>query len=199
MPNFSERSAEIAWNLVGFNIEDYRGIANADYEGQCHILSLQPWSESEKYIRVQMASSPRSKPDRQHTGVFSVDTVVNDGALSVCSPTFFDNAAYMTIGKSTGSSAKLKLSTGATAGGLTLVFNRSSDSISVATLVVEWDSVLRRFTNSLSIGTTDIGPSGDDLTIDIDAPSIGKVTVNILAANAVGGKILVRLKSTKNP
>jgi len=117
----------------------------------------------------------------------------------VCSPTFFDNAAYMKIGKSTGSSVKLKLSTGATAGGLTLVFNRSSDSISVATLVVEWDSVLRRFANSLSIGTTDIGPSGDDLTIDIDAPSIGKVTVNILAANAVGGKILVRLKSTKNP
>jgi hypothetical protein len=125
--------------------------------------------------------------------------VANDGTLSVSSPTFFDNAAYVTIGKPTGSSAKLKLSGGATAGGLTLVFNRSSDSISVATLVVEWDSVLRRFANSLSIGTTDIGPSSDDPTIDIDAPSVDKVTVYIPVANAVGDKTPARLKATKSP
>lgn len=130
---------------------------------------------------------------------FSGGAVVNDGTLSVSSPTFFDNAAYVTIGKSAGSSAKLKLSTGATAGGLMPVFNRSSDSISATTLVVEWGSVLRRFANSLSIGTTDIGPGGNDPTIDIAAPSVGKVTVHIPVANAVGDKTPARLKATKNP
>jgi autotransporter-associated beta strand protein len=89
--------------------------------------------------------------------------------------------------------------TGTTAGGLTLVFNRSSDSVSETTLVVEWGSVLSGFANTLTIGTTDVGPSGNNPTIDIDAPSVGKVTVNIPAANAVGGKILARLKATRLP
>jgi hypothetical protein len=88
---------------------------------------------------------------------------------------------------------------GTTAGGLTLVFNRSSDSVSETTLVVEWGSVLSGFANTLTIGTTDVGPSGNNPTIDIDAPSVGKVTVNIPAANAVGGKILARLKATRLP
>jgi len=88
---------------------------------------------------------------------------------------------------------------GTTAGGLTLVFNRSSDSVSETTLVVEWGSVLSGFANTLTIGTTDVGPSGNNPTIDIDAPSDGKVTVNIPAANAVGGKILARLKATRLP
>ena len=87
--------------------------------------------------------------------------------------------------------------TGSTVGGLTLVFNRNSASIPETTLVVEWGSVLSGFANSLTIGTSDVGPSGDNPTIDIDAPSAGKVTVNIPAANAVGGKILVRLKATR--
>ena len=58
---------------------------------------------------------------------------------------------------------------GTTAGGLTLVFNRSSDSVSETTLVVEWGSVLSGFANTLTIGTTDVGPSGNHPTIDIDA------------------------------
>ena len=88
---------------------------------------------------------------------------------------------------------------GTTAGGLTLVFNRSSDSIPETTLVVEWGSVLSGFANTLTIGTTDVGPSGNNPTIYIDAPSAGQVTVNIPAANAVGGKILARLKATRLP
>ena len=87
--------------------------------------------------------------------------------------------------------------TGTAAGGLTLAFNRNSASIPETTLVLEWGSVLTGFANSLTIGTTDVGPSGNNPTIDIDAPSAGKVTVNIPAANAVGGKILARLKATR--
>ena len=234
---------------------------------------------------------------------FTGDTVVDDGVLEVTSPTFFDNASDVTIGRVEASPAKLKLSTGAsdtvdklyidgvqmaagtygssasaaanqddntfdslgdgilnvltgpgggnvydtwsstnslanpafdfdsdndgldngiewvlggnpnandnpsvlptvtgtTAGGLTLVFNRSSASIPETTLVVEWGSVLSGFANTLTIGTTDVGPSGNNPTIDIDAPSAGQVTVNIPAANAVGGKILARLKATRLP
>lgn len=87
--------------------------------------------------------------------------------------------------------------TGNAVNGLTLVFNRESDSIPETTLVVEWDSDLSGFANSLTIGTVDVGPSGNNPTIDIDAPSVGKITVNIPAANAVGGKIFARLKATK--
>jgi len=234
---------------------------------------------------------------------FTGDTVVDEGVLEVTSPTFFNNAADVTIGQAVNSLAKLKLSTGATdtvdrlyidgvqmaagtygssasaagikdddtfdslgkgilkvltgpgggnaydtwsstnslanpafdfdsdkdglangiewvlggnpnandnpsvlptvsgtaAGGLTLVFNRNSASIPETTLVVEWGSVLSGFANTLTIGTTDVGASGNNPTIDIDAPSDGKVTVNIPAANAVGGKILARLKATRLP
>jgi autotransporter-associated beta strand protein len=237
------------------------------------------------------------------TSTFTGNTVVNDGTLSVSSPTFFDDNANVTIGEVGASPAKLRLTTGGAtdivkklfidgvqmpagtygstssaatntddatfdnlgdgilqvtsgpgsnaydtwsstnslanpafdfdsdkdglangiewvlggnpnandnpsvlptvsgtaAGGLTLVFNRNSASITETTLVVEWGSVLSGFANTLTIGTTDVGPSGNNPTIDIDAPSVGKVTVNIPAANAVGGKILARLKATRLP
>ncbi len=84
--------------------------------------------------------------------------------------------------------------TSTTAGGLTMVFNRNSASAAESTLVVEWGSVLSVFANSLTIGTTDVGASGNNPTIDIDAPSVGKVTVNIPAANAEGGKLMGRLR-----
>jgi autotransporter-associated beta strand protein len=86
--------------------------------------------------------------------------------------------------------------TGTASGGLTLVFNRNPDSAPpAATLVVEWDSDLNAFAHSITIGTTDIAPSGDNPSVDIDAPSAGKVTVNIPNGNAQGGRIFARLKA----
>ena len=86
--------------------------------------------------------------------------------------------------------------TGSVGGGLTLVFNRASASVPPeTTLVVEWGSDLNPLANTLTIGTTDVGPSGNNPTIDIDAPTTGQVTVNIPAANAPGGKLFARLKA----
>ena len=88
--------------------------------------------------------------------------------------------------------------TGTAAGGLTLVFNRATASIPETTLTCEWNTDLNSTWNSIPIGVADVGPSGINPTVDIDAPSEGKVTVNIPAANAVGGRIFARLKAT-NP
>ena len=63
--------------------------------------------------------------------------------------------------------------------------------------MVEWGGSLNPFTHTLVIGTTDVGPSGDNPTIDIDAPAAGQVTVNIPAANAADGKLFARLKATQ--
>jgi autotransporter-associated beta strand protein len=82
--------------------------------------------------------------------------------------------------------------------GLTLVFNRASASVPPeTTLTVEWGSDLNPIANSLTIGTSDVGPSGDNPTVDIDAPAAGQVTVNIPAANASGGKLFARLKAVQ--
>ena len=94
-------------------------------------------------------------------------------------------------------SAILPTLTGSPASGLTLVFSRNSASVAESTLMVEWGSVLNPFTHTLVIGTTDVGPSGDNPTIDIDAPDTGQVTVNIPAANAPDGKLFARLKATQ--
>ena len=82
--------------------------------------------------------------------------------------------------------------------GLTLVFNRASASIAETTLTVEWNTDLSATWNSIPIGTVDVGPSGSNPTVDIDAPVAGKVTVNIPAANAApGAKIFARIKATQ--
>jgi autotransporter-associated beta strand protein/T5SS/PEP-CTERM-associated repeat protein len=88
--------------------------------------------------------------------------------------------------------------TGTATGGLTLVFNRATASISETTLTVQWNTDLNSTWNSIPIGAVDVGPSGINPTVDIDAPSVGKVTVNIPAGNAVGDRIFARLKAT-NP
>ena len=88
--------------------------------------------------------------------------------------------------------------TGSAAGGLTLVFNRAAASIPETTLTCEWNTDLNSTWNSIPIGVADVGPSGINPTVDIDEPSVGKVTVNIPAGNAVGGRIFARLRAT-NP
>jgi autotransporter-associated beta strand protein len=87
--------------------------------------------------------------------------------------------------------------TGTAAGGLTLEFNRAAASIAETTLTCEWNTDLSSTWNSIPIGIGDVAPSGINPTVDIDAPSVGKVTVNIPAGNAVGGKVFARLKATK--
>ena len=44
MPDFSERSAGSAWNVLGWNIQDDRFAANADYALPFPNLSIQPGS-----------------------------------------------------------------------------------------------------------------------------------------------------------
>ena len=88
--------------------------------------------------------------------------------------------------------------TGTAAGGLTLVFNRATASIPETTLTCEWNTDLNSTWNSIPIGVADVGPSGINPTVDIDEPSVGNVTVNIPAGNAVGGRIFARLRAT-NP
>lgn len=90
--------------------------------------------------------------------------------------------------------------TGNATDGLTLVFNRESTSISTTTLVVEWDTDLAGgFANSVTVGTTDVNIPSDNVnpSVDIDAPSVGKVSVRIPAVNAVGGKLFGRLKASQ--
>ena len=83
--------------------------------------------------------------------------------------------------------------------GLTFVFNRPTvASQAGSTLSVDWSTDLATF-NSILIGSTDVAPSGNNPTVDIDAPAVGKVTVNIPAANAVAGKVFGRLKAQTNP
>ncbi len=89
----------------------------------------------------------------------------------------------------------LVATTGDATDGLTLVFGRNADSIGEVSLNVEWDTDLT-FGNSLSIGTVDVGPSGDNPTIDLDAPTPGEVTVNIPAANATDGRLFARIRAT---
>ena len=91
------------------------------------------------------------------------------------------------------------VSTGDATNGLTLVFDRATAPITSTTLSVEWDSDLDGFAHNLPIGPSDVGPSGTNPTVDIDAPAAGKVTVHIPAANAIGGKILARVKAQLNP
>jgi hypothetical protein len=91
-------------------------------------------------------------------------------------------------------------STGDAANGLTLVFNKPvTDSLGSTTLAVEWTLDPASFPNSISIGSSDVGPNGTNPTVDIDAPVPGKVTVNIPAANAPGGKVFGRLRGRLEP
>lgn len=94
-------------------------------------------------------------------------------------------------------SAILPSVTASAAAGLTLVFTRNPDSIAETTLMVDWGSTLAPLANTLTIGTSSVGPSGNNPTIVIGAPTAGKVTVTIPAANAIGGKLFARLKATQ--
>jgi|GEM_PF-3156041 len=85
---------------------------------------------------------------------------------------------------------------GSASGGLTLVFDRAAESIGETSLFVEWGTDLNPLANSLAIGAGDLGPNGDEPTVDIDAPSAGQVTVTIPAANTAGGKLFARLRAT---
>jgi hypothetical protein len=86
--------------------------------------------------------------------------------------------------------------TASATGGLTLVFSRAAGSIGEASLFFDWDVDLDAFANTLATGTSDVGPNGNDPTIDIDAPGVGQITVNIPAANAPDGKLFARLRAT---
>ncbi len=111
----------------------------------------------------------------------------------------FDNGLEWVLGGDplAQDAAGLVTAAGSTADGLTLVFGRAANSVGETTLSVEWGSDLDGgFANSLVIGTTDVGPSGDNPTIAIDAPAAGQVTVNIPAANATDGKLFARLTAT---
>ncbi len=84
--------------------------------------------------------------------------------------------------------------------GLTLIFNiPSSESLATGKLSVEWDTDLDAFAHEIVIGTSDVGPNGTEPTVDVGAPTAGKVTVNIPAANATAGRIFARLKGAVAP
>jgi len=87
----------------------------------------------------------------------------------------------------------LRVVTGDAAGGLTMVFDRVADSVGNTTLVVEWDTDLTTWGNTIPI-EVDIAPSGDAPTVTIVGD---EVTVNIPGANAMGGKIFARLVATQ--
>lgn len=86
---------------------------------------------------------------------------------------------------------------GSAASGLTLVFSRESDSISATTLAVEWGGDLAALTNSMTLGSSNVGPNGNNPTVAIDVPSVGQITVTIPAANAQDGKLFARLRASQ--
>lgn len=89
------------------------------------------------------------------------------------------------------------ITTTATATGLTFVFNREEDAVGQATLNVEWDADLQAPWTTVAIGAAS-GPAANGVTVTIDtAASPDQVTVFIPAANAVGGKLMARLKATQ--
>ncbi|MEI6603703.1 MAG: InlB B-repeat-containing protein [Verrucomicrobiota bacterium] len=92
----------------------------------------------------------------------------------------------------------LPTSTGNAGTGLTLVFSRNPDSIATSTLVVEWNTDLAAFANTITIGASNVNvpPADNSPSVYIDTPTTGKVTVIIPAANAPTGKIFARLKAT---
>ncbi len=89
--------------------------------------------------------------------------------------------------------------TGSAVTGLTLVFNRAAASLPPAsTLVVDFDGDLdATWTKSVTIGATNAGPDSNGVTVAVDTPSAGKVTVNIPASNAAGGKLFSRIRAEK--
>jgi hypothetical protein len=81
------------------------------------------------------------------------------------------------------------------AGGLTLVFNRTSES-AAATLNVIWDNDLATWDNNILIAS-EIPPAGDNPSVTFAGE---QATVNIPAANAgPAGKIFARLKAELLP
>jgi len=93
----------------------------------------------------------------------------------------------------------LPVVTGSAATGLTLVFNRATASLPPAsTLVVDFDGDLdSTWAKSVTVGATNSGPDANGVTVAVDTPSAGKVTVTIPASNAVAGKLFARLRAVK--
>lgn len=93
----------------------------------------------------------------------------------------------------------LPVITGSATSGLTLVFNRATDSLPPAsTLIVDLDSDLdATWAKSVTIGAANSGPDANGVTVAVDTPSIGKVTVVIPASNAAGGRLFSRLRAVK--
>lgn len=93
----------------------------------------------------------------------------------------------------------LPIVTGSATTGLTLVFNRAPDSLPPASsLVVDFDSDLdATWEKSVTIGTTNSGPDANGVTVAIDTPSVGKITVTIPDSNAQNGKLFSRLRAEK--
>ena len=93
----------------------------------------------------------------------------------------------------------LPIATGSAASGLTLVFNRAAASLPPAsTLVVDFDSDLdATWAKSVTIGATNSGPDANGVSVAVDTPTAGKVTVTIPASNAVGGKLFSRIRAEK--
>ncbi|TAE77912.1 MAG: hypothetical protein EAZ65_04180 [Verrucomicrobia bacterium] len=93
----------------------------------------------------------------------------------------------------------LPVVTGNAATGLTLVFNRSADSLPPAsTLVIEFDSDLdATWSKSVTVGAANSGPDANGVTVAVDTPSVGKLTVNIPATNASNGRLFARFRAVK--
>ena len=93
----------------------------------------------------------------------------------------------------------LPVTTGSAASGLTLVFNRATASLPPASnLVVDFDGDLdATWAKSVTIGTTNSGPDANGVSVAVDTPTAGKVTVTIPASNAIAGKLFTRLRAVK--
>ena len=93
----------------------------------------------------------------------------------------------------------LPVVTGSATTGLTLVFNRATASLPPAsTLVVDFDGDLdATWAKSVTVGAASSGPDANGVTVAVDTPSAGKVTVTIPASNAVAGKLFTRLRAVK--
>jgi autotransporter-associated beta strand protein len=94
----------------------------------------------------------------------------------------------------------LPVVTGSATSGLTLVFNRATASLPPAsTLVVDFDGDLdATWAKSVTVGAANSGPDANGVTVAVDSPTAGKVTVVIPASNAVAGKLFARFRAS-NP
>ena len=87
-----------------------------------------------------------------------------------------------------------------TSGNFVITFNRLEDSITEATLALEYTSDLTTWPGQILIGATSTGPDANGISVSINtAPSPDAVTVTIPAANAANGRIFTRLRAMVAP